>query len=226
MAGLYADLRKSRKNMPDKPVYRITLVRHGESVGNAENRLQGHADYPLSERGRAQALALAQRWKAEAITFDHVIASPLSRALETGQIIAAALGIANPETDPLWMERDTGKRSGMTWDEIQQQYPEPDFANPYDSIAASGEDDGALYLRGGQALRSILQRPPARYLVASHGAILNMVLYAILGIAPQPNFQGARCRLQNGSFSRFRYYSLAHRWQVDVIGDRSHWQGD
>ena len=87
--------------MPDTPIYRITLVRHGESVGNAENRLQGHADYPLSERGRAEALALAQRWKTEAITFDHVIASPLSRALETGQIIAAALGIASPATDPL-----------------------------------------------------------------------------------------------------------------------------
>ena len=101
--------------MPDEPVYRITLLRHAESIGNAEERLQGHADYPLSARGRAQALALAQRWKTEAITFDHVIASPLSRALETGQIIAAALGLSQPETDPLWVERDTGKHSGMTW---------------------------------------------------------------------------------------------------------------
>lgn len=212
--------------MPDTPIYRITLVRHGESVGNAENRLQGHADYPLSERGRAEALALAQRWKTEAITFDHVIASPLSRALETGQIIAAALGIASPATDPLWMERDTGQRSGMTWDEIQQHYPEPDFAKPDDSIAASGEGDVALYTRGGQALHSILQRPPARYLVISHRAILNMVLHSILGIALQPNFQRTRFRIENGSFSRFRYYPLAHRWLVDVIGDRSHWKGD
>jgi len=210
--------------MSDKPVYRITLVRHGESVGNAENRMQGHADYPLSERGRAQALALAQRFRADAITFDHVIASPLSRALETGRIIAASLGIAHPEPDPLWMERDVGKRSGMTWDEIKNHFPEPELAGPDDAIAGSGESDQELHLRGGQALASILRRPPARYLVASHGAILNMVFYAILGLAPRPDSPGTRFRLENGSFSRFRYFPLVERWQVDVIGDRAHWK--
>ena len=213
--------------MPDEPVYRITLVRHGESVGNAEDRLQGHVDYPLSDRGRAQALALAQRWKSEAITFDRVIASPLSRALETGRIIAAALGIPSPETDPLWIERDTGKHSGMTRDEIRLQDAGPDSAKPNDWAGASGEGDEALYLRGGQAVQSILQRPPARYLVASHRAILNMVLHAILGIAHRPGFQGGtHFRLGNGSFSRLRYYPRTDRWLVDVIGDRSHWKGE
>ena len=212
--------------MPDNPVYRITLVRHGESVGNAENRMQGHADYPLSDRGRAQALALAQRFRSEAITFDHVIASPLSRALETGRIIAAALGLAHPEPDPLWLERDVGNRSGMTWDEIRQHFPEPELAGPDDAIAGSGESDQDLFVRGTQALDSILRRPPARYLVASHGAILNMVLYAILGIAPPTAAPRTRFRLENGSFSRFRYFPLARRWQVDVIGDRAHWRDD
>jgi len=213
--------------MPDEPVYRITLVRHGESVGNAEDRLQGHADFPLSERGRAQALALAERWKAEAVAFDHVIASPLRRAHETGRIIAAALGNSSPETDPRWMERDTGKRSGMRWDEIRQQDAETDFAKRCDSSAASGENDEALYLRGSQALHSILERGPARYLVVSHEAILNMVLHAILGIEPKPDAKPAtRFRIKNGSFSRFRYFPQDHRWLVDVVGDRSHWKDD
>ena len=172
--------------------------------------------------------ALAQRWKAEAITFDHVIASPLSRALETARIIAAELEIPNPEIDPRWIERDAGKRAGMTYDEAQQRDRETDLAGPCDSIAASAESDRALYLRGAQALQSILERPPARYLVSSHRAILNMVLYSILGIEPQPNdlHSATLFRIANGSFSRFRYYPLAHRWQVDVIGDGSHWKGD
>jgi probable phosphoglycerate mutase len=213
--------------MPVEPVYRITLVRHGESVGNAENRLQGHADYPLSERGRAQALALSERWKAEAVTFDHVIASPLTRALETGRIICATLGISDPETDPVWIEQDTGKRSGLTWDEVEHQYDERDFAEPGHSSLASGEDDRALYLRGGQAVHSILQRAPARYLVISHRAILNMALHAILGMAHRPHLPGdTHFRIRNGSVSRFRYYPQARRWQVDVIGDRSHWKSD
>ena len=214
--------------MPDDPVYRITLVRHGESVGNAEARLQGHADYPLSARGRAQVVALAQRWKAEALKFDHVIASPLSRALETARIIAAELEVPNPEIDRRWIERDAGERTGLTCDEAQQRDRETDFAAPCASIAASAESDQALHLRGGQALHSILERPPARYLVSSHRAILNMVLYSILGIARESNdlHRGTLFRLANASFSRFRYFPLAHRWQVDVIGDRSHWKGD
>lgn len=213
--------------MPDEPVYRITLVRHCESIGNAEERLQGHADYPLSERGRAQAIALAQRWKSEAVSFDQVITSPLSRALETGRIIAAALGIARLETDPLWIERDAGERTGLTWDEVDQRQPKPDGDDRYESIAASGENERAAYLRGAQAVASILKRPPARYLVASHQAILNMVVYAILGIVPQPGLHGgARFRMRNGSISRFRYHPLTRRWQVDVIGDRSYWKGD
>ncbi|MEP7085559.1 MAG: histidine phosphatase family protein, partial [Betaproteobacteria bacterium] len=199
--------------MPDEPVYRITLLRHAESIGNAEDRLQGHADYPLSERGRAQALALARRWKSEAITFDRVIASPLSRALETGQIIAAALELPPPETDPLWLERDTGEHSGMTWNEIEQR-PAAERTAPREPVAAAGEGDSALFLRAQQALNSLLARPPARYLVASHRAILNMVLDAILGISPQSNsHSGGRFRLRNGAFSRLRFYPQTQRWQ-------------
>jgi broad specificity phosphatase PhoE len=208
--------------MPDKPVYQITLLRHGESVGNAENRLQGHSDFPLSEKGRAQAQVLAARWKLEGMIFDFVIASPLSRALETAQIIVTDLGLGDVETDPLWLERDMGRRSGMTMSEIRAQFTEAEFVNPFESWSENGESDWELYLRGGQALHKLLQRPPARYLVVSHGAILNKVFYSILGITPQPNYQGAHFRLGNTSFSTFTYNPQAHHWRVDVIGDTNH----
>lgn len=211
--------------MSDVSVFHITLLRHGESVGNAENRLQGHADFPLSEAGREQARKLAARWKAEGVKFDHIITSPLARARETAQIISDALDIFNFEIDPLWMERDMGLRSGMTLDEIRDRYPEPEFLNPYQSWSEQGESEWELYLRGGQALHKLLLRPPARYLVVSHGAILNTVLYSILGITPQPNRQGARFRLGNTSFSKFLYDPRSHRWQVDVIGDTNHLNG-
>lgn len=206
-------------------VYHITLLRHGESVGNAENRLQGRADFPLSEAGREQARKLAARWKAEDVKFDATIASPLARALETAQIISEALGIPNFETDPLWMERDMGKRSGLTMAEIRSRFPEPEFVNPYESWSEQGESDWELYLRGGQALHKLLQRPPARYLVVSHGAILNKVFYSILGITPQPNYHGAHFQLGNTSFSAFRYNPQSHHWRVEVIGDARHLSG-
>lgn len=208
--------------MTQQSLFHITLLRHGESVGNAENRLQGHADFPLSEAGREQARKLAAHWQSQGVKFDCTIASPLSRALETAQIISQALGIPNFETDPLWMERDMGLRSGMTLDEIHARYPEPDFLNPYESWSEQGESEWELYLRAGQALHKLLQRPPARYLVVSHGAILNKVFYSILGITPQPNLQGARFRLGNTSFSTFLYDPRSHQWRVDVIGDTHH----
>ena len=40
--------------------YHVTFLRHGESVGNQENRFQGQADFPLTDKGRAQARALAE----------------------------------------------------------------------------------------------------------------------------------------------------------------------
>jgi broad specificity phosphatase PhoE len=203
-------------------IFDITFVRHGESVGNAERRFQGQADFPLSESGQSQAQKLSEIWKAKKITFDAAIASPLSRARETAEILLAALGGPALELEPLWMERDNGKRSGMTWEEVQAYYPDPEFWNPYEPIAETGEGDWTLYLRGGQALHKLLQRQPGRYLVVSHGAILNMVFYAILGIAPQPKFQGARFRLENTSVSRFFYYPASHRWRVEVIGDAHH----
>lgn len=206
----------------NKNTFDLTFVRHGESIGNAENRFQGQADYPLSEKGRQQAHALAEAWHRQGVTFDYVLSSPLGRARETAEIIAGRLGLPEIELDPIWLERDNGKRSGMTWEEVQKHYPDPAFVNPYDRIAETGEGDWALYLRGGQAVQGLLLRQPGRYLVSSHGAILNMVFYAIMGIAPQPNFQGPRFRLENTSYSRFVYYPDAHRWRVDVIGQRSH----
>lgn len=207
--------------MTSEPIYHVTFVRHGESVGNAENRLQGLSDYPLSETGRAQARALAEQWKRQHVVFDQIIASPLSRAFETAQILAGEQPV---EPEPLWMERDMGERTGLTLDEIRTRFEDGEFVNVYESRGQGAESDWALYLRAGQALQKLLQRPPARYLVVTHGAILNSTLFAILGITPQPNFQGPRFTLQNTAVCQFRYYPLAHRWRVDGIGERSHWK--
>jgi|SRR5689334_11939465 len=201
----------------------LTLLRHAESTGNAENRLQGQSDYPLSEKGRAQARALAERWQVEGRRFDAVIASPLMRASETAQIIAAALD-APLEFDPLWMERDSGKISGLLPEEVHALYPQRRFFNPYEPLAETGEGDFELFLRAGQALLGLLRRPAGRYLVVSHGGTLTMTLYAILGIPPQPNHQGPRFRFFNTAFSQFHYDPTRHRWHVEVIGDRAHWK--
>jgi len=211
--------------MAEKEVYDIILLRHGESVGNAQARWQGQADFPLTDKGREQALALADRWQAEHRTFDAVVASPLARARETAEIVANALGLT-VETDPIWMERDIGEIAGMTGEEVNKRLPDRKFVTPFSAIVGNeGEGDWALYLRAGQALHILLRRKPGKYLVVSHGGLLNQVMYAILGITPQANFSGPRFRFRNTGFAHVNYLPHSHRWQIDAINDRFHWNG-
>lgn len=200
----------------------VTLLRHGESVGNAESRWQGQADYPLTNRGREQAQALANRWKQEKVTFDAVISSPLSRAKETAEIIASALNL-RVEFDPIWLERDNGDFSGLTAHEVKQNFSQPEFYNPYDSVGGDGEGDWELFLRAGQALHNLLKREPARYLIVSHGGLLNQVIHAVVGIMPQANNAGLRFRFGNTAFAQLIYHPSQHRWTVDKLNDHVHW---
>jgi broad specificity phosphatase PhoE len=204
------------------PLYHITLLRHGESVGNAEGFHQGQVDFTLNDRGRAQAQALAERWQSEQASFDLIISSPLERARETAEILAAALKIPL-EFDPLWMERDNGILAGLRPEDAMQKYPHPPFVHPYLSIGETGESQWELYLRAGQAIQTLFKHPPGRYLVISHGGILNMVLYAILGITPHANFQGPRFRFGNTAFATLTYDPSSHKWSLTGLNNRSHW---
>jgi broad specificity phosphatase PhoE len=206
-----------------QPFY-ITLLRHGESVGNAEARWQGQSDFPLTDVGRAQARALAERWKSEHVKFDFLISSPLTRARETAEIIASALNV-NIEYDPLWLERDNGEFSGLTATEVRENFQHPSFYTPYDSVGGDGEGDWELFLRAGQSLHSLLKRAPGRYLIVSHGGMLNQLMHAVVGLAPQANNAGTRFRFDNTAFAQLIYFPHQHRWVIDKLNDHTHWLG-
>ncbi|MBM4429660.1 MAG: histidine phosphatase family protein [Chloroflexi bacterium] len=101
---------------------RLLLVRHGESLGNVAQRIQGLCDQPLTERGRTQARALAQRL-LDGYEVCAIYTSPLSRARETAEIIAALLDVT-VITDDRLREYDCGVVTGLCYEEVQSQYPE------------------------------------------------------------------------------------------------------
>jgi broad specificity phosphatase PhoE len=207
-------------NSGENPVYQFVFLRHGESLGNAQSRWQGQSDYPLTEKGLAQANALAERWKTENVKFDLVLSSPLGRARETAEIIASALQV-KVEFDSIWLERAIGEMEGLTAEEVSQK-PRPPYITPYDSIGGDGEGDWALYLRAGQALHNLLKRPAGSYLIVSHGGMLNQVMHAVTGVAPHVDPSGVRFRFENTAFSRVIYYPHQHRWAIDAVNDRAH----
>jgi len=204
----------------DKSVFQFTFLRHGESVGNAESRWQGQSDYPLTDKGRAQARALAERWKSEGVKFDLAIASPLVRARETAEIVTSALNV-KLEFDPIWLERNIGEMEGLTAEEVRLK-PQPPYVTPYDSIGGDGEGDWELFLRAGQALHDLLRRPAGSYLIVSHGGLLNQLMHAIVGVAPHVDPSGVRFRFENTSFARAIYFPHQHRWAIDAVNDRAH----
>jgi len=97
----------------------ILLVRHGQSEWNALGRWQGQADPPLSDLGRTQAMAAAERIG----TVDIIVASDLQRAAETAAIISRAIGVGPIVLEPGLRERDAGEWSGLTRDEIDRDWP-------------------------------------------------------------------------------------------------------
>ncbi len=202
--------------MAETKSYDFVFLRHGESVGNAEERFQGHSDYPLTDAGRAQARALAERWSKEGMKFDLTVTSPLVRARETAGIIAGGLQVPL-EPDPIWMERDNGALSGLTRDEAGELHPPPDFMTPYDSFGESGEGDWELFLRAGTAVQRLLRRPAGNYLIVSHGGLLNKVMYAVLGIPVQANFNGPSFGFGNTGFAMFNYVPSRHQWRLSRL---------
>ncbi len=115
------------------PDDRLHLVRHGE-VANPDWLVYGALPgFPLSDRGQRQATAAAERLATRPIR--HVIASPLDRAVETAQIIAAPHGVAIT-TDPRLAEwRLSDRWAGHRWPDLPDDFPgelEAYTANPAD----------------------------------------------------------------------------------------------
>ena len=83
----------------------LVLVRHGETEANAQRRLLGRLESPLTARGRAQAVAIGRMLRP----VGRLVSSPLGRALDT----ASALGLDIPvEVDERWIEVDYGEYDG------------------------------------------------------------------------------------------------------------------
>ncbi|NMB35578.1 MAG: histidine phosphatase family protein [Firmicutes bacterium] len=97
---------------------RIFLVRHGETDWNRQMRVQGREDVPLNDRGREQARRLSRRLGRKSISA--IFSSPLSRARETAEIIAANHNLI-PETVSGLAEIDFGDWEGKIYGEMDER---------------------------------------------------------------------------------------------------------
>jgi len=141
----------------------LVLVRHGETAWNAERRMQGRTDNPLSAVGRAQARATAVA--LEGFVPRVVVASPLVRARQTAGVIAAHLGVAEVVLDADLVERDFGEAEGMPVATVAERWPNADYPD--------AEPRAAVAVRGARALDRLVG---VDAIVVAHGVLLRATL--------------------------------------------------
>lgn len=197
--------------MTDAPLpFGVVLVRHGVTAWNQDKRLQGQLDVPLAPEGVAEAERLAAHLAAGGERFDRIVASDLSRASLTADIIGRALGL--PVThDPRWRERHLGELQGRRWTELG------DIG--HDFIAAvenppGGEGREEQVARVAAALDAVRDAAGGRgrALVVTHGGCVKAALsLAGLGspIVPNASLTELWARAAGG-------------WEAGRIGDTAH----
>ena len=144
---------------------RITFLRHGPTEWNAQGRVQGHTDIPLSAAGLARMQSLRPPFAAP-----RLFASPLTRARQT----AAALGLENPTLDARLMEQNWGQWEGLTRAEILARDGKDAFVRAGAGLAfrpPGGESSAELHDRVQDFLRAAAQGDGDAIAVAHLGVL-------------------------------------------------------
>lgn len=162
----------------------IYLLRHGETDWNREERIQGHTDIPLNEKGRAQIAQTAAGLAGVCSRIDAILCSPLSRARESARIAAGRLHypVNRIIEEPLLIERSFGEAEGMTAAQREEQYPDYRYSDTGYQFPGMEPFEELM-----KRARSVLQKMEDTYkdreniLAVSHGALLAAVITAVTG---------------------------------------------
>lgn len=201
----------------------ITMVRHGETVGDSSVRLFGATDVPLSNHGRAQMRQACAALRG--VRFDRVVVSPLSRSRESAAILLDGSAL-DPTAVEAFREIDFGDWEGWTVDEVATRDPEAhrewqrgdlSFAFP------GGESRRGFHERVRAAVPDLLAVAFENALWVLHKGIIKVALGALLDLPPEqvrdiPVDLGSIHRLveQDGRWRRLPGDPVAHLGETHI----------
>lgn len=194
----------------------IYLLRHGETEWNADGRLQGRRDSPLTEAGRRQARQVSEKLAAHftgAALPPVFQVSPLGRAQQTANLVRAGLTEAGltcppPSTEPRLCEVGFGDWEGLTFDDIETDWS--DLLDQYDDLDwLFDAPDGEGYDRALARVQSWLDDQAGGSIAVSHGLTSQLICCAYLG---QPRGAVAGFTMEHGVIYRL------HDGRIDMIG--------
>ncbi len=161
----------------------IWLIRHAQSEGNRDRRIQGHFDTPLTELGLEQAQITAKYFqeRAEELNISAIFSSDLMRAKQTAEPIAQALKLT-VETNPEWREAYFGRWEGICIDQIPEEERNvferwqrdklwrPDWCESFSECQA----------RGLRSLTNTLTRSSGNLIILAHGGLIFSMLSTLI----------------------------------------------
>jgi ribonuclease H / adenosylcobalamin/alpha-ribazole phosphatase len=200
----------------------VVLLRHGDTRLSPERRFSGvgSGDPPLSAAGRDQARRAADSPLLRGHAFTEVLTSPMTRCQETAQIVAAALGVSIV-VDPELREMDFGVWEEMTFDEVQDRYPE-DLRrwrqSAWSPPTGSSETFAAVVDRMGTAAERFASGYAGASVIAvTHITPMKALVAHALGAPPAALFH---MELSSACFSRISY--TGGEASVRLLNDTSH----
>ena len=143
----------------------LYLVRHGETVDNANQIMQGQTQGELNENGLRQARLLSEAWREKPL--DAVIASDLKRSVDTARIIAAPHQL-EVLTTPLLRERDWGDFTGRYIPDLKNEVW-PDNVETLENLLS----------RADEFLTFVRQTFPEKKVLAVGHGIINKAVQAV-----------------------------------------------
>ena len=162
----------------------IILIRHGETVWNSQQRMQGHSNSDLSSVGQAQIQALGQWMKI--VPFDHIYSSDSLRAKQTAEAITQFSG-HELKIDLRLREKNLGVFEGLTSEEARERHPEvfrlfKTAGSKY--VIDEGESTQQLQDRALEIVDEIrIKHPEERVLLVTHGGFIRVVMKHSLGLS-------------------------------------------
>jgi 2,3-bisphosphoglycerate-dependent phosphoglycerate mutase len=214
---------------------RLVFVRHGQACCNVDRTIEGLATCRgLSELGRSQSSALGRRLQSEGFRPDVIMASPISRAKETAEIITRTIGMRTDDIafDNGLEEVRPGEAEGMTWDQYSAFYGTTEGWDPNVPFAPGAEAWSGFARRVSDAIdRAARTHAGKTVLVVAHGGVIDASLFHYFGLNPEVqspiDFETSNTSITEWERRTFTPpdQDEVHRWRLLRYNDASHLAG-
>ena len=171
---------------------RIIFVRHGQSEGNLQGKIQGREDYCLSPAGIFQAEKLKNYFSNQTLVISHLYSSPLTRAFQTAKILAE-LWRVQIKIEPGLQEYDMGRLSGVEKEALEKKIPEAkkyrvdsgdeyfDRIQPENSLGIESASEARKRAKNTMEFFFQKHNDADVVLCVSHGGIMQRFVEVVLG---------------------------------------------